>query len=73
MNPRVRLLSALLERHLYVIEERRVAEAILIRAAARAAVPDVAFEKRARRLVRSFRPSREVRSFRLLRARRAHR
>lgn len=43
MNPRVDQLRALLEHQLYVIDERRAAEAILARARVRATVPGSVF------------------------------
>lgn len=72
MNARVKLLKELVGDGLYVIDDAAVADAVLLRAAARHTLPDVAF-RGTRRLepeVRSFRPQRGVPSFRLTRAQR---
>lgn len=51
---------------MYVVDERTVAEAVLMRASVRAALPESAFRSGSReRLVRSFRRDRGARSFRL--------
>jgi hypothetical protein len=70
MNPRVRLLKEMVSDGLYVVDDGAVAEAILLRAMTRHMLPDVAFRGAPRRApeVRSFRPHRGARSFRLTRA-----
>ncbi|HWE32833.1 MAG TPA: hypothetical protein VG410_05060 [Solirubrobacteraceae bacterium] len=51
---------------MYVIEERAIADAILIRWSVRAALPGASFRGGSRdRLARSFRRDRDARSFRL--------
>lgn len=51
---------------MYVIEERTIADAILMRALVRIALPESAFRSGGRdRDVRSFRRDRDARSFRL--------
>ena len=71
MSPRPTLLAQLVRDSHYVVDERAVAEAIVMRALARRVVPDLAFrsEAAAPPEVRSFRCHRDVRSFRLSRAR----
>ena len=80
MNPRVKLLKELVSDGLYVIDDDddvAVADAILLRSMTRQMLPDVAFRGTPRREpeVRSFRPHRGAKSFRLTRAerRRVHR
>ena len=77
MNSRVRLLKELVGDGLYVIDDAAVADAVLLRAQTRHMLPDVAFRgtPRPEPEVRSFRPHRGAKSFRLTRAerRRAHR
>lgn len=72
VNPRVKILKQLVRDGHYVIDERAIAEAILVRSMARRMLPDVTFRgaPRAAPLVRSFRPHRWTRSFRLTRAER---
>jgi hypothetical protein len=60
------VLRQLLEDSMYVIDEQLVAEAILLRSEARAAVPGLNFgNERNAPAVRSFRLEHEARSFRL--------
>jgi hypothetical protein len=71
MNARTKVLRELVRDDHYVIDERAIAEAILVRAAAQRVLPDVTFRSTPRRpQVRSFRPHRGARSFRLTRAER---
>lgn len=76
MNVRVKLLKELVADGLYVIDESAVAEAVVVRSMARCRLPDVTFRAGpsppppASPRVRSFRPHRGARSFRLLRAER---
>lgn len=72
MNARVKLLKELVGDGLYVIDDAAVADAVLLRSAARHTLPDVTFRgaRRPEPEVRSFRPHRGVRSFRLTRAER---
>jgi len=72
MNPRVRLLKELVGDGLYVVDHAAVADAVLLRSQTRHMLPDVAFRGTPRPApeVRSFRPHRGVRSFRLTRAER---
>jgi len=69
MNPRVKLLKDLVESELYVIDDLAVADAVLMRSMARHTLPDVAFRAglRPETKVRSFRPHRGAKSFRLTR------
>jgi hypothetical protein len=68
MNARTKLLKELVRDAHYVIDERAVAEAILVRAMARRTLPDVTFRSTQHvPQVRSFRPHRGARSFRLTR------
>ncbi len=71
MSPRPNLLAQLVRDSHYVVDERAVAEAIVMRALARRVLPDVAFRSECppAPVVRSFRCHRDVRSFRLARAR----
>ena len=72
MNPRVKVLKELVNDELYVIDHVAVADAVLLRAQTRHMLPDVTFRgsPRPEPKVRSFRPHRGVRSFRLTRAER---
>jgi len=72
MNPRVKLLKELVNSELYVVDDAAVADAVLLRSTARHMLPDVAFRgtPRPQPEVRSFRPHRGARSFRLTRAER---
>lgn len=72
MNPRVKVLKELVNDELYVIDHVAVADAVLLRSMTRHMLPDVAFRgsSRPEPKVRSFRPHRGVRSFRLTRAER---
>lgn len=77
MNPRAKLLRDLVRDGLYVVDEAAVAEAIVVRRAARRSLPDVSLRSATRppgHRVRSFRPDPQARSFRLAAApqRRAH-
>jgi hypothetical protein len=68
VNVRTKALRDLIEESLYVIDEVAVAEAIVVRAAARRVVPQLAFRSSARDVpVRSFRHDPRARSFRLSR------
>ena len=77
MNPRVRLLKELVSDGMYVVDDGAVADAVLLRSLTRQMLPDVAFRgtPRPEPEVRSFRPHRGVKSFRLTRSERrpAHR
>jgi hypothetical protein len=77
MNSRVRVLKELVGEGLYVVDDAAVADALLLRAQTRHLLPDVAFRRTPgpEPEVRSFRPHRGARSFRLTRAerRRVHR
>ena len=72
MNPRVKLLKELVNSELYVIDEVAVADAVLLRSMTRHLLPDVAFRgtPRPEPEVRSFRPHRGAKSFRLTRGER---
>ena len=72
MNPRVKLLKELVNDELYVIDEAAVADAVLLRSMTRRMLPDVAFRAtpRLEPEVRSFRPHRGAKSFKLTRAQR---
>ncbi len=69
MNPRTKVIRQLVRESHYVVDERAVAEAIIVRSAVQRVVPGVTFrrETRATPQVRSFRPHRGGRSFRLTR------
>ena len=71
MNPRVKLLKELVNSELYVIDDLAVADAVLLRSMTRHMLPDVAFRgtPRPEPEVRSFRPHRGAKSFRLTRTR----
>ena len=72
MKPRVRLLKELVSDGMYVVDDAAVADAVLLRAMTLHTLPDVTFRgsPRAAPEVRSFRPHRGVKSFRLTRAER---
>lgn len=72
MNPRVKLLKELVRDELYVIDEAAVADAVMLRAMTRRMLPDVTFRGTPRPApqVRSFRPHRGAKSFKLTRAQR---
>ncbi|MDX6682843.1 MAG: hypothetical protein QOG94_2882 [Solirubrobacteraceae bacterium] len=72
MTARTTLLKQLVDDGTYPIDEAMIAEAILVRSKARQLVPDLALRCSAshRRDVRSFRPHRGARSFRLVRGER---
>jgi len=72
MNPRVKLLKELVNDELYVIDEAAVADAVILRSMTRQMLPDVTFRGTSRPApqVRSFRPHRGVKSFKLTRAQR---
>ena len=66
VQDRVRVVRQLVYESMYVIEQRTVADAILMRASVRAALPESAFRSGGReRVARSFRRDRDARSFRL--------
>ena len=69
MSPRVQVLKQLITDGHYVIDEAAVAEAVVLRANARRMLPDVTFRSAPSGAfqVRSFRPHRRARSFRLMR------
>lgn len=71
MNPRVNVLKQLVADGHYVVDEAEIAEAIIVRSIALRLLPDVSFRcaPRAAPQVRSFRPHRGARSFRLSGAR----
>jgi hypothetical protein len=62
---RTRLLRQLIEDSLYVVDERLVADAILLRSQARVTLPDVALRNDRGASIRSFRLEHDARSFRL--------
>ncbi len=70
MNPRVKVLKQLVADERYVIVESAIADAMLLRARIRRTLPDVTFRcaPPAARQVRSFRPHRGAKSFRLTRS-----
>jgi hypothetical protein len=72
MNPRVKVLKQLVDDGHYVIGESAVVEAMLVRSMALRMLPDVTFHSKPCRTpqVRSFRPHRGARSFRLSRTER---
>jgi hypothetical protein len=66
VQDRVRVLKQLVRESMYVIDERTVGDAIVMRASVRAALPDSEFRSgRGEPVVRSFRRDRDARSFRL--------
>jgi hypothetical protein len=69
MNPRAKVLKQLVNDGHYVIDDAAVAEAMMLRAMALRMLPDVTFRSTPQRApqVRSFRPHRGARSFRLSR------
>ncbi|HTN25262.1 MAG TPA: hypothetical protein VL120_14825 [Solirubrobacteraceae bacterium] len=68
MNARTKVLKELVRDAHYVIDERAIAEAILVRAMAQRTLPDITFRSTPHvPQVRSFRPHRGARSFRLTR------
>lgn len=69
MNARTKVLRQLVHDQQYVVDPRAVAEAIVVRSLAQHMLPDVTFRSRpAPDAVRSFRPQRGARSFRLTRS-----
>ena len=72
MNSRVKVLKQLVADGHYVVDENAIAEAMLLRSAARQMLPDVTFRSTPRSApqVRSFRPHPGAQSFRLTRGRR---
>jgi hypothetical protein len=71
MNPRTKILKQLVRESHYVVDPGAVAEAIIIRTLAQRVLPDVNFRSTTQPPpVRSFRPQRGARSFRLTRANR---
>ncbi|MDP2711032.1 MAG: hypothetical protein Q8O56_07415 [Solirubrobacteraceae bacterium] len=72
MNPRVKLLKLLVDDELYVVDEPAVADAMLLRTMARHMLPEATSCSRPAPtpVVRSFRPHRGAKSFRLTRAER---
>ena len=72
MNPRVRVLKELVDDGLYAVDDVAVADAVLLRSMTRLMLPDVTFRgtPRPEFVVRSFRPHRGVKSFRLTRSER---
>jgi hypothetical protein len=68
MNPRTKVIKQLVSESHYVIDPAAVAEAIIVRTLAQRVLPDVTFRATPRpERVRSFRPHRGARSFRLTR------
>jgi hypothetical protein len=72
MNPRVKVLKQLVDDGHYVMNDAAIAEAIVVRSMALRILPDVTFRcaPHAAPQVKSFRPHRGARSFRLARAQR---
>jgi hypothetical protein len=72
MNPRVKVIKQLVADGLYVVEEAAIVNAMALRAIVQRELPDVTFRcaPRVAPVVRSFRPHRGARSFRLSRAQR---
>jgi hypothetical protein len=72
MNPRVKVLKQLVADGLYVVDEPTIANAMELHAMVQRELPDVTFRcaPRVEPQVRSFRPHRGARSFRLSRAQR---
>jgi len=71
INSRIEVLQELVRESHYVVDPRAVANAIILRSMARSVVPGVTFRSTAKSVrVRSFRPYRGARSFRLSRVRR---
>jgi hypothetical protein len=68
MNARTKVLKQLVRESHYVIDPHAVAEAIIVRSVAQRVLPDVSFRSSpAPPQVRSFRPHKGARSFRLTR------
>jgi hypothetical protein len=68
MNSRTQVLKELVGESHYVIDPHAVAEAIIVRSLARRLLPDLSFRSAPDAIqVRSFRPHRGARSFRLTR------
>lgn len=66
MEFRVRVIREVVDKSLYVIDAVAVADAIVFRAMAKHLIPEQSFQTELRaRQVRSFRPNRDARSFRL--------
>jgi len=72
MIPRVKILKQLVADGHYVVDEPAIAEAMMLRSMVQRVLPDVTFRCAPRVVaqVRSFRPHRGARSFRLSRAQR---
>jgi hypothetical protein len=70
MNSRTKVLKQLVRESQYVIDPQAVAEAIIVRSVAQHVLPDVSFRSTPAplSLMRSFRPQRSARSFRLTRS-----
>jgi hypothetical protein len=70
MNSRTKVLKQLVRDSQYVIDPHAVAEAIVVRSVAQRVLPDVTFRSSPAppSLIRSFRPHRGARSFRLTRS-----
>lgn len=68
MNARTKVLKQLVRDSHYVIDPNEVAHAIIVRTLAQRVLPDVSFRSSPPPQVRSFRPHRGTRSFRLTRA-----
>jgi hypothetical protein len=69
MNPRAKVLKQLVSESHYVIDPAAVAEAIIVRSLAQRVLPDISFRATPPPpQVRSFRPHRGARSFRLTRS-----
>ena len=66
MNKRTQLLQQLISEGIYVVDEAAVAESMMLRAAARRAIPGLEFSVSMRPPVRSFRRADNARSFRLI-------
>jgi hypothetical protein len=68
------VIREVVHKSLYVVDERVVADAIVLRAMAKQVIPEPCFRTELRgREVRSFRPNRDARSFRLCTSSRMHR
>jgi hypothetical protein len=66
VESRVRVIRQVIDKSLYVVDERAIADAILVRALARQVIAEPCFRTDGRESqVRSFRPARDARSFRL--------
>ncbi|GAC1440379.1 MAG: hypothetical protein NVSMB51_19550 [Solirubrobacteraceae bacterium] len=72
MSKRAQLLRTLVENGIYVVDERAVAEAILLRRTVKRAVPGIEFAGALRPPPRSFRRDDHPRSFRLVDGRSRH-